>query len=157
MNKKRIIILTIIILIFTIIAGFIIYLPPIDISFKTAFTKSHKGKSILNDYTTTVTKFNDYNAILFQRVISSTADNTNTYFKADILIVTQDKNAVKNLKKKHQLAVLIMTNSLSNFKGNDVNSIAGKTFLKETIKRELEKKFGYGTIRAIYFENFIRG
>ena len=44
---------------------------------------------------------------------------------------------------------------MSQFKTSDVKSIKGKKFLKDRIRRELEKKYGADKIKAIYFENFI--
>lgn len=126
----------------------------LQLDFTPAFSKP-EAKSILNKHSVTVTRFDDKSAVLFANVISSTADNTPTHFKADILIVTKDKRTSKQLAKQEQLTALILTNTMSEFKWQDVSSINGKKFLKESLKRELQRRYGEDAIISIYFENFI--
>lgn len=157
MKKTWIIIATISIIIIVTAISIFISTQSLDINFKPAFTKNaEKGRSILNDYDAKVTKFDSRSAISFKNIVASTADTTPKHFKIDILIVTQNKDVAKMFKKQHQLTVLLITNALSSFKGSDVNSLSGKKFLKDTIKREIERKYGAGTVTDIYFENFIR-
>ncbi len=158
MKKKSIIIYLLLLFVASsIVISVIIYFisRPLEPEFQPAFANTGSTKSMLTNYDVKIKKFDKDHAVLFKNVVSSTGDHDNHYFKVDILIVTNNKESAKVLKNNHKSTVLVISGTLINFKRNEVNSIEGKNFLKEKIKRELERKYGYGVIKAIFFENFI--
>lgn len=116
-----------------------------------------KDKTLISKVDAKVVSYGGQDAIQFKRVVTSTADNTDQHFKVDILILTTDDELTAYLNKNKQMVYLIITSTLSTFKYKDVTSIEGKQFLKNNIKNELEKKFGHGVIKDIFFENFVFG
>jgi flagellar basal body-associated protein FliL len=156
MKQKTIIFLLItIVVIIVVVVIFYLLSRPIKPEFTPAFSQSETTGSMLTNYDVRLKNFDKDKAVLFKNVVASTSDNDAKYFKVDILIVTNNKESAKVLKRYHQTTVLVIANTLLHFKKNEVSSIEGKKYLKERIKMELEKKYGSGIIKKIFFENFI--
>jgi flagellar basal body-associated protein FliL len=155
MSKRNWILVTIGILLLIIILIVIYLFTSNKFKFKPAFTETNTISTVFNNYDMETTKFEDKNAVKIKNIVASTADNNNTFFKIDLTVVTSDKDTAKKLINSHKKTYLIISTTLSGFKASDVQSIKGKKFLKNKLKRELGKKYGHEKIEAIYFENFI--
>ncbi len=155
MNKKTWIIIIIVVLTIFIAAVAMYLFKSNTFKFKPAFTETDTTPTVFNNYDMSTSKFNGKNAVEIKNVVAGTADNSDTYFKIDMMVVTSDKKTAKTLIDYHRQTYLVISTTLSQFKASDVKSIKGKKFLKDTIRRELGKKYGSDKIEAIYFENFI--
>ena len=153
MNKKYlIIIIAVFIIILTIT---ICLINKNKFKFKPAFTETNESSNIFNNYKMETIRVAGKNAVEIKNIVARTADNNNSLFKIDLAVVTKDKATAKILIDFHKKTYLVISSVLSNFKTSDVKSIKGKKFLKDTIKRELNKKYKTNNIDAVYFENFI--
>ncbi len=155
MNKRTWIIIIIALVIIIIAVVSILIYKSGQFNFKPAFTETTNTPTVFDKYDMETSKVNGESAVKITNVVASTADNNDNYFKVDLTVVTSDKNTSKMLVKHHKLTYLVISTTMSQFKTSDVKSIKGKKFLKDRIRRELEKKYGADKIKAIYFENFI--
>ncbi|MDK2791816.1 MAG: hypothetical protein PWQ25_679 [Deferribacteres bacterium] len=114
-----------------------------------------KNDTVFKNFSITDTKVNGEYAVQFRDIVAGTGDIEKRYFRVDMTITVSGKNGQKMIVKNDALAAAVIASTLSNFKVSDVSTVRGKEFLKKTIKKNLENKFGDNLVKDVYFEKFI--
>lgn len=100
-------------------------------------------------------KMGDDYVLEFKGLVAGTGDIEQRFFKVDITLVLRDKNSQRIILRNSKLAGAVIASTMGNFKVSDVSTVKGKQFLKSTIQKSLESKFGANSVKEIYFENFV--
>lgn len=153
MKNKKIIYLSL--ALFVIALGLFV-LSRLNISFGTLVKRvDFKKEAAFKNFTVEDAKMGSDYVLKFRNLTAGTNDTEQRFFKVDITIVLKDKNSQKVISHNSKVAGAVISNTMGNFKVSDVNTPKGKQFLKSTIQKNLENKFGENSIKEIYFENFI--
>lgn len=152
-NKGILILLILLLIIFSVVY---IFRKEIAVSLPKLVKKVDLTKdSIFRKYKAKKIKINNKDAVLFEDIIAAAADSEPRYYRVNVAVVVFDKNGERKILKNVDVAAAVIANTFSQFKTSDVNSAQGKNFLKSTIAKNLNLKFGENIVEEIYFENFV--
>lgn len=151
-RKKSVIILS------AAVAAVLIFvlLSKLNISFGTLVKRvDFKKETSFKSFTVENDKIGSNYIIRFKDLTSGTGDTEQRFYKVDLTLILTDKKSQKNISNNARVAGALIAGTMANFKVSDVNTPKGKQFLKSTIQKNLENKFGGNMIKEIYFENFV--
>lgn len=155
MNRKKTVIILTSVLIFVAIVLFSLR-NKLHLSMAYLVKKvDFKNDTVFKNFKIQDAKVNDQYAVQFRDLVAGTGDFEKRYYRVDMTMVVKDKSSQKKIIKNDALAAAIIANTLSEFKASDISTVRGKNFLKKTIRKNLEKKFGENSVKDIYFEKFI--
>ncbi|MCB4205335.1 flagellar basal body-associated FliL family protein [Deferribacterales bacterium Es71-Z0220] len=154
MDKKNVIILLAVVL----LVGLVVFSlrSRINLSLGLLVKKvDFKNDTVFKNYKIQDVKIgNDY-AVQLRDIVAGTGDGVKRYYRIDMTITVTDRSSQKMIVKNDALTAAVIANTLSEFKVSDVSTAKGKEFLKSTIKKNLEAKYGGNFIKDVYFEKFI--
>jgi len=154
MNKKNIIIFLIVVFLIVLLLFFL--RSRLNLSFNLLVKKvDFKNDTVFKNYKISDVKLGDEYAVQLRDIVAGTGDREKRYYRIDMTITVTDRTSQKTIVKNDALTAAIIANTLSEFKVSDVSSAKGKEFLKSTIKKKLEAKYGGNFIKDIYFEKFV--
>ncbi|UOD35619.1 flagellar basal body-associated FliL family protein [Deferribacteraceae bacterium V6Fe1] len=154
MNKKNLIILLAVVL----LIGLLIFSlrSHLNLSLGLLVKKvDFKNDTVFKNYKIRDVKLGDEYAVQLRDIVAGTGDREKRYYRLDMTITVTDRSSQKIIVKNDAITAAVIANTLSEFKVSDVSTAKGKEFLKSTIKKNLEAKYGGNFIKDVYFEKFI--